>query len=103
MSIHLRQLCTLLAFFYMRSYSQDSRFRRGELIGVIMNFLECRNIRDLEELSPRHPSWMRVRGFLKNVKVEVATMKRKIKITDLEPRAGQYVFSKDGQQIDVKV
>ena len=80
------------------------RYRRGPLIDVVLHFLESRNgnVRELE-MTPQHPGWMRVRSFLKGVKVEVQNVKRKLIIADLEPRAGRYIFTKDERQIDVEV
>ena len=67
------------------------------------NFLQLRDDKDLQSLSP--PQFRSLRAFLKGVlvKVTVAPNMRPKPITDLVSEAGEQVFDKDSERYTVKV
>lgn len=83
------------------------RYRHGELIGVALDFMNTRNVRDLSKAGMRDGQWTQLQNFLKGVKVNIKTdktNKRRVAVKMLVDRAGYHVFeNSDGQQISVTV
>ena len=75
----------------------DSRYRRGELIDVCLEFLrqDIRNrssgVRDLEQLDPKNQR--RMKDFLKRVRIET-NERKKFRIEGIEMNAGSIRFSR---------
>ena len=77
-------------------------YKATNLIQAAMEYLGCREVRELNRLCATPQTLRRLQGFLKGVQVAVPGNRTK-RVGNLVPRAGIEEFSKDGRMITVAV
>jgi hypothetical protein len=80
------------------------RIQSGPLIGVALDILGTKDIRDLD-LQERMPNFRKLEKSLRRVmvKITVGPSDRRRRISGLIPAAGRFEFSKDGRPMTVQV
>ncbi|KAF5371721.1 hypothetical protein D9758_003502 [Tetrapyrgos nigripes] len=79
-------------------------YKGGPVVDLAMSFLGIRNPRDLY-FNDSELGFRKLKSFLRNLKIEIElrTGEKKIRaIRGLEPRAGEFEFSKDGETMTVQ-